>query len=70
MARNEGQHGFQNHAGLWRGKASHAAQQHLNLHYFSSSPTQLAAEQSGDRQRREKGPPFLKEEKSEHERAR
>ena len=63
MARNEGQHGFQNHAGL-------AAQQHLNLHYFSSSPTQLAAEQSGDRQRREKALTFLKEEKSEHERAR
>ena len=26
MARNEGQRGFQNHAGLWRGRASHAAQ--------------------------------------------
>ena len=37
MARNEGQHGFQNHAGLWRGRASQAAQQHPNLRYFSST---------------------------------
>ena len=33
-------------------------------------PTPTAGEQSGDRQRREKALPFLKEEKSEHERAR
>ena len=37
---------------------------------FDLRPTQAAAEQSGDRQRREKALPFLKEEKSEHERAR
>ncbi len=35
---------------------------------FDLRPTQAAA-QSGDRQRREKALPFLKEEKSEHERA-
>ena len=32
--------------------------------------TPTAGEQSGDRQRREKALPFLKEEKREHERAR
>ena len=37
---------------------------------FDLRPTQAAGEQSGDRQRREKALPFLKEEKSEHERAR
>ena len=37
---------------------------------FDLRPTQAAAERSGDRQRREKALPFLKEEKSEHERAR
>ena len=36
---------------------------------FDLRPIQAAAEQSGDRQRREKALPFLKEEKSEHERA-
>ena len=69
MACNEGQQGFQNHAGLWRSKASQAAQQHPNLRYFISTFIQLAAEQSGDRQRREKGPPILTAEKGEHERA-
>ena len=39
------------------------------LHYLTFAPSQAAAEQSGDRQRREKALPFLKEEKSEHERA-
>ena len=37
---------------------------------FDFRPTHAAAKQSGDRQRREKALPFLKEEKSEHERAR
>ena len=36
---------------------------------FDLRPTQAAAAQSGDRQRREKALPFLKEETSEHERA-
>ena len=36
----------------------------------SVCPPPTAGEQSGDRQRREKALPFLKEEKSEHERAR
>ena len=39
------------------------------LALFDLRPTQAAGEQSGDRQRREKALPFLKEEKSEHERA-
>ena len=37
-----------------------------NPRRFSSAPTQAAVEQSGDRQRREKGPPILTAEKGEH----
>ena len=44
-------------------KASHPA----GVEYV---PAPTAGEPSGDRQRREKALPFLKEEKSEHERAR
>ena len=40
-----------------------------NPRYPTSAPTQAAAKQSGDRQRREKGPPILTAEKGEHERA-
>ena len=51
-----------------QGQPSGAAASQLAL--FQLHLTQLAAEQSGDRQRREKALPFLKEEKSEHECAR
>ena len=51
-------------------KSSHVSMKYSNPRRFSPAPTQAAAEQSGDRQRREKALPFLKEEKSEHERAR
>ena len=51
-------------------KSGHPTRKHPNSHYLAFALTQVAAEQSGDRQRREKALPFLKEEKSEHERAR
>ena len=38
----------------------------LTSRYFCPAPTQAAAEQSGDRQRREKGPLILTAEKGEH----
>ena len=53
-----------------RRKAAQAATKPPSWRYWSFIPTQAAAEQSGNRQRREKALPFLKEEKSEHERAR
>ena len=51
-------------------KGGHATSNYPNPRHLAFAPTQAAAEQSGDRQRREKALPFLKEEKSEHERAR
>ena len=38
---------------------------HPNSRYLTFAPTQAAAQTSGDRQRREKGPPILTAEKGE-----
>ena len=49
-------------------EASPAASKHPKRRYLSL-PSATCGEQSGDRQRREKGPPILTAEKGEHERA-
>ena len=60
---------FPKQAGLFRYKTAQAMPKPLTSRYFCPAPTQAAAEQSGDRQRREKGPLILTAEKGEHERA-
>ena len=60
---------FPKQAGLFRYKTAQAMPKPLTSRYFCPAPTQAAAEQRGDRQRREKGPLILTAEKGEHERA-
>ena len=50
-------------------RSGHPARKYPNPRYLTFAPTHAAAKQSGDRQRREKGPPILSAEKGEHERA-
>ena len=57
---------FPKQAGLFRYKTAQAMPKSLTSRYFCPAPTQAAAEQSGDRQRREKGPLILTAEKGEH----
>ena len=57
---------FPKQAGLFRYKTAQAMPKPLTLRYFCPAPTQAAAEQSGDRQRREKDPLILTAEKGEH----
>ena len=68
-ARNAGQRVFGNPFGLLPCKIGHAFPLQFNPQGLRSIPTHAAAKQSGDRQRREKGPPILTAEKGEHERA-
>ncbi len=69
----EGPHGsqpksslFPKQAGFFRYKTAQAMPKPLTSRYFCPAPTQAAAEQSGDRQRREKDPLILTAEKGEH----
>ena len=57
---------FPKQAGLFRYKTAQAMPKPLTSRYFCPAPTQAAAEQRGDRQRREKGPLILTAEKGEH----
>ena len=66
----KGQRDLEIPSGLLPCEISRPTLKHPNWRWLTCSSTQVAAEQSGDRQRREKALPFLKEEKSEHERAR
>jgi len=57
---------FPKQAGFFRYKTAQAMPKPLTSRYFCPAPTQAAAEQSGDRQRREKDPLILTAEKGEH----
>ena len=65
----KGQRDLEIPSGLLPCEISRPTLKHPNWRWLTCSSTQAAAKQSGDRQRREKGPPILTAEKGEHERA-